>query len=397
MMHEMFAARQEALNPPPPPPAASSYPISTQAARVEPTVKQVAPCEGDEKPVASSSRTAEHERAEPLEVETASLPPRCRSAVGSPSTSAGSPETDTTQSPLQMRPASSPSTLGTAVTTSPPQGSAAPHASPPSPCRTPSPISTSPFYTQAYGGYGNLPSPPITRDDPYPFGYDVPYFGGSRSSSYPPFGSPYEYGPTAEGGFLPTGGGPVRIPQGGLMREADLQQQQGMATPGLGLLGMPAPPLSSYVTPPRMTHRKRQSYAGKAGKASMSMSMSEKQHSPVVESGFASPAQQSPVRTFQLPPQVDGSSLEPREWPIVKIENVSLPLEFSPYPGTPQLTSVNCVSTGADSVQHDRRSSRILASEGCTRSRFSGRPAHPPHLAPVSPFESRTFLKLGRG
>ena len=325
MMHEMFAARQEALNPPPS--VASSYPISTQATLVESTAKQVAPFEGEAKVVASPPRTAEREKAEPLEVVTASLPPRCRSAIGSPSTWAGSPETDTTQSPLQIRSASSPSTLETAVTTSPPQGSAAPHsppkppASPPSPCRTPSPASTSPFYTQAHGGYGNSPSPPITRDDPYPFGYDAPYFGGSRSSSYPPFGSPYEYGPTAESGFLPTGSGPVQIPHGGLMREADLQQQQGMATPGLGLLGMPAPPLSSYVTPPRMSHRKRQSYAGKAGKASLSPS--EKQHSPVAESGLASPAQQSPVRTFQLPPQVDGSSLEPREWPIVKIENVS--------------------------------------------------------------------------
>ena len=115
MMHEMFAARQEALNPPPS--VASSYPISTQATLVESTAKQVAPFEGEAKVVASPPRTAEREKAEPLEVVTASLPPRCRSAIGSPSTWAGSPETDTTQSPLQIRSASSPSTLETAVTT----------------------------------------------------------------------------------------------------------------------------------------------------------------------------------------------------------------------------------------------------------------------------------------
>lgn len=320
-MRETFAAHQEGLDSPL---VTSSYPIPTQTpqtTQVETTDKQPASFDYNAKSIASP-RTAEHEKAEALEVETASLPPRCRSAVGSP-TSAGSPETDTTAPPLQNRPASSPSTLETAVTVSPSQGSAAPHAPPPlpsspsSPCHTPSPVSTSPFYTQAYGGYGTLSSPPIMRDDTYPFGYDAPYFGGSRSSSYPPFMPPQPYGPTAEG-FLPIGDGPIQLPPGGLMREADLQQQQGIATPGLGLLGMPAPPLSSYVTPPRMTHRKRQSYAGRTGK----MSPFEKRHPPVAELGFASPGQQSPVRTFQLPPEVDGSLLEPREWPIVKIENI---------------------------------------------------------------------------
>lgn len=382
-MRETFAAHQEGLDSPL---VTSSYPIPTQTpqtTQVETTDKQPASFDYNAKSIASP-RTAEHEKAEALEVETASLPPRCRSAVGSP-TSAGSPETDTTAPPLQNRPASSPSTLETAVTVSPSQGSAAPHAPPPlpsspsSPCHTPSPVSTSPFYTQAYGGYGTLSSPPIMRDDTYPFGYDAPYFGGSRSSSYPPFMPPQPYGPTAEG-FLPIGDGPIQLPPGGLMREADLQQQQGIATPGLGLLGMPAPPLSSYVTPPRMTHRKRQSYAGRTGK----MSPFEKRHPPVAELGFASPGQQSPVRTFQLPPEVDGSLLEPREWPIVKIENVSRSSRILRSSRQPSIDLGQHFSTGADSVQHNHRPSRILASERRTRSRFSGRPADSPHLAPVS-------------
>ncbi|GAA5869356.1 hypothetical protein JCM3774_004213 [Rhodotorula dairenensis] len=276
------------------------YPISTRKETID-----IAPAQPAAVSCGEMMAASDHSLAEAA----TSLPPRCSSAMASP-ISPETPEQGRTVSPAQRRPASSPSALETAS----PQAQL---PSPPVACRTPSTIATTtiPLYpSQVYGGYGAMPSPPISRDDPFPFGYEVPYFSDTRTTPYSTFPSPeYGYSPSAQSDHY---------------QQPQQPQQPGLPTPGLGLLGMsPPPPFPGYGTPPRMGgHKKRQSSAVAAKSAKFaSPSSSKRQYSPDQPAGLASPVQQSPARAFQpapLPPEVDGSSLEPREWPIIKIENI---------------------------------------------------------------------------
>lgn len=296
-----------------------------------------------EQPTVSGREGVQEKTPDPAAVAT-SLPPRCSSAI------AFRTDEEKADSPAQSRPASSPSALGTTNPALPPRAATAAlpdlqRRLPPTPsatCRTPSPVSTTvPFYAQGHGGYRSRPSSPITRDEACPIGPEVPYLGGSQISPYSTFPSP-EYG------YSPSG-------------QPHVYQQPGLPTPGLGLLGMSRPPpLASYGTPPRMGgHKKRQnSAAAKSWKTASPTST--RQYSPR-ESNFARPTQQSPARAFQpapLPPEVDGSLLEPREWPIIKIENVSVCLPFQCASSFSQLGSHAPAPFSSHLLLHRSRSAR---------------------------------------
>ncbi|GAA5992182.1 hypothetical protein JCM10908_001808 [Rhodotorula pacifica] len=272
------------------------------------------------RPGATSATAESKQKGAEIHVTTATLPPRCSSAMASPTLDEPH-EQPITLSPTQSRPASSPSALETAVEPPPTAGKSSVAPSPVEGCCTPSAPAAALFYSQAHGsGYGPMPSPPITRDDPYPFGYELPFFGNSsgRSGSHPSYASQdYVHHPIATSPeAYPPGSVPVQLP-----------------TAGLGLLGMTTP-LSSYVTPPRTGHKKKQSYASSGGKSvgggkgssTKYQQQQQQQHAEGPGGGSGSgTTQQTPARTYPstpLPPEVDGSLLEPREWPIVKIENI---------------------------------------------------------------------------